>query len=199
MSERDDWNTRYSSEEYIYGTEQNKSLKEQLELLKPGNILFPAEGEGRNAVYASIKGWNTTAFDQSETGREKAMKLAASRNTSINYLISDISNIELEKESFDVIGIIFMHLSPEDKKAGFKKLISFLKPGGKIIMEVFAKDQITRNSGGSKDVNRLYSIEEINLLIKDMKINYLENCLINLDEGKLHEGEASVLRLSATK
>ncbi|MGQ9644743.1 MAG: SAM-dependent methyltransferase, partial [Ignavibacterium sp.] len=47
------WNERFSSEDYIYGTEPNTFLKEQLENLKPGKALFLGEGEGRNAVYAA--------------------------------------------------------------------------------------------------------------------------------------------------
>lgn len=38
------WDNRFSSEEYIYGKEPNEYLKEQLTNLKPGRILFAAEG-----------------------------------------------------------------------------------------------------------------------------------------------------------
>ena len=44
------WNERYRKEEFAYGEEPNNYLKEQLSKLPVGTILFPAEGEGRNAV-----------------------------------------------------------------------------------------------------------------------------------------------------
>jgi hypothetical protein len=47
------WNDRYSKDEYAYGEQPNNFLREELEKLKPGTILFPAEGEGRNAVFAA--------------------------------------------------------------------------------------------------------------------------------------------------
>lgn len=59
----DRWNERYSKEEFAYGEEPNQYLKEQLEKLDVGKILFPAEGEGRNGVYAAKLGWNVFAFD----------------------------------------------------------------------------------------------------------------------------------------
>ena len=38
----DRWNDRYSKEEFAYGEQPNNYLKEQLEQLAFGTILFPA-------------------------------------------------------------------------------------------------------------------------------------------------------------
>ncbi|HRG90952.1 MAG TPA: hypothetical protein PLW44_18145, partial [Chitinophagales bacterium] len=51
------WDERYSNNEFAYGTQPNNYLKEQLQKLNPASILFAAEGEGRNAVYAATLGW----------------------------------------------------------------------------------------------------------------------------------------------
>ena len=50
------WNQRYSDKAYAYGTEPNAFFKSQLDQRPPGRILLPAEGEGRNAVYAATLG-----------------------------------------------------------------------------------------------------------------------------------------------
>lgn len=68
------WNGKYSSKEYIYGTEPNEYFKSALEKYRPGTILLPGDGEGRNAVYAAKKGWQVTAFDFSNAAKEKAEK-----------------------------------------------------------------------------------------------------------------------------
>ena len=50
------WDSRYSNAEYAYGTTPNAFLKSVLDRIDlTGKILFPAEGEGRNAVYAAKK------------------------------------------------------------------------------------------------------------------------------------------------
>ena len=72
----DFWNERFGKEEFIYGTEPNQFFKEQLQNLEIGTLLLPAEGEGRNAVYAATQGWEVSAFDISEQGRVKAIFLA---------------------------------------------------------------------------------------------------------------------------
>ena len=69
------WNDRYAKETYVYGTSPNAFFKEQLRLLDVGTILLPAEGEGRNAVYAAKLGWDVYAFDYSAHAHHKAIKL----------------------------------------------------------------------------------------------------------------------------
>lgn len=73
------WDERYAQSEYIYGTQPNAWLAEKLKELPVGRILFPAEGEGRNAVYAAALGWESVAFDQSAEGKAKALKLASEK------------------------------------------------------------------------------------------------------------------------
>lgn len=67
----DFWNERFAAKEYVYGTDPNSFYKEQLLLLETGSVLFPAEGEGRNAVYAAKLGWDVTAFDSSTEGNAR--------------------------------------------------------------------------------------------------------------------------------
>lgn len=97
------WDDRYSSEEFAYGKEPNNYLKEQLEKLNPGAILFPAEGEGRNAIFAAKLGWNVSAFDISEEGKNKALKLAEANNVSIDYQVG-----ELERWIFRKINLMLL-------------------------------------------------------------------------------------------
>ena len=89
------WDDRYSNKEYAYGTEPNNFLKEQLQNLPIGSIFFPAEGEGRNAVYAAKLGWLATAFDISIEGKNKALQLAKINNVTINYQVGYCSVCQL--------------------------------------------------------------------------------------------------------
>src|ERR1039457_7358000 len=83
--EKQNWDERFSSEEYVYGTDPNVFLKEQLAKLSPGRLLMLGEGEGRNAVYAAKMNWQVDAVDFSDQARLKALKLAAKDNVKINY------------------------------------------------------------------------------------------------------------------
>ena len=59
------WNERYSSDEYIYGTQPNVFLAENATLLT-GPVLSLAEGEGRNAVFLASLGLDVLGVDSSE-------------------------------------------------------------------------------------------------------------------------------------
>ena len=72
---KEKWDDRYSEKEFAYGERPNIYLKEQLTKFPSGKILFPAEGEGRNLVYAATLGWNVFAFDQSAEGKRKATQI----------------------------------------------------------------------------------------------------------------------------
>jgi len=81
---KDFWNERYDEESYAYGNSPNVFFKQQLDKLKVGSLLLPAEGEGRNAVYALSWGWEVLAFDFSESAMVKAKKLAATYNLNLD-------------------------------------------------------------------------------------------------------------------
>jgi hypothetical protein len=70
------WNESYSTVGYVYGEEANVFLAERLSKLKPGKIILPCDGEGRNAAFAAAHGWEVKAFDSSEAARAKALQLA---------------------------------------------------------------------------------------------------------------------------
>ena len=193
------WNERYKTIDYAYGIEPNSFLKNQLMNMIPGKILFPAEGEGRNAVYAATKGWQVTAFDQSIEGKRKADLLALQKGVKIEYKIDNFEFVEFPLESFDCVALVFAHINPVKRKEYHKKLISFLKPGGKLILEGFSKNQINNNSGGPRDIDMLFSGKEMENDFGSLsKLDISEEEVI-LDEGTFHQGLASVIRVTGIK
>lgn len=193
------WNERYKTNNYAYGIEPNNFLRDQLNNMTPGKILFPAEGEGRNAVYAATKGWQVTAFDQSIEGKRKADLLALQKGVKIDYKIDNFEFVEFPLKSFDCVALVFAHINPVKREEYHKKLISFLKPGGKLILEGFSKNQINNNSGGPHDIDMLFSEKEMENDFGSLsKLDISEEELI-LDEGPFHQGLASVIRVTGIK
>ena len=111
----DRWNDRYSKDGYAYGVQPNNYLKKQLEKLPVGAILFPAEGEGRNAVFSAKLGWKVSAFDISVEGKNKALKLAEANNVTIDYQVGELEKLSYKPEQFDAIALIYAHFPAEIK------------------------------------------------------------------------------------
>lgn len=193
------WNQRYGATEYAYGTEPNVFFKSQLDSLQAGKLLMPAEGEGRNAVYAATLGWETTAFDSSISGREKAMKLASEKGVNITYRIEDAREVSFPEASFDAIGLIYVHLPPDFRQLLHQRILSWLKPGGHIILEGFGKDQLQFQSGGPRDINMLFSKAMLEEDFAALKNLHIEEASIDLEEGLYHVGKAAVVRLVGEK
>lgn len=198
------WNERYSDEAFAYGEEPNQYLKEELEKLPAGRILFPAEGEGRNAVFAAQLGWDVTAFDISQEGKNKANVLAEKRSVNIDYQVGPLEQLNFETAQFDAIALIYAHFPAKIKSAYHQKLNNLLKKGGTIIFESFSKKHLAyvladEKVGGPKDIDSLFSIDEIKADFPNYTIIELVEKDIELSEGLYHNGTGSVIRFVGVK
>ena len=198
------WETRYSKKEYAFGTNPNVFLKEKLEPIKPGSILFPAEGEGRNAVFAAKLGWKVSAFDISAEGKKKALKLAKANYVTLDYQVGELPNLQFEEEQFDVIASIYAHF-PINIRSQYHKLLSkYLRKGGLFILEGFDKkhfDYRLKNPkvGGPTNLEGLFSIEELKSDFANFEIIELIEQEVDLIEGSYHDGTGHVVRFVAKK
>lgn len=201
---KDFWNARYGAEEYAYGTLPNVFFRNQLTHLSPGRMLLPAEGEGRNAVHAAQQGWEVTAFDLSDAGKQKALQLAADQGVHLAaYEVGDVVHLDFPADSFDAIALIYAHFPADKKVAYLRKIAEWLKPGGTLIFEAFSKDQIAYqqeySSGGPPQIEMLFSVEEIAVIFPGFEFSLLEQTETELGEGEFHKGLASVVRCVGTK
>lgn len=198
------WDERYKEPEFAYGKNPNVFFKEWLPKFEPGRILMPADGEGRNGVFAAQLEWDVISFDLSEEGRTKALKLARENNVGLEYIVGDLEQLEFKNNAFDAIGLVYAHFSADSKSRFHQKLNNFLRPGGIIILEAFSKAhaELTRTNpklGGPKDFDMLYSRSEIETDFKNYEVLLLEEREIILNEGKYHDGQGAVLRFVGRK
>lgn len=193
------WDERYRTHKTVYGEHPNAFFKEQLLKLQPGKLLLPAEGEGRNAIFAAKQGWDVDAFDYSEAAKEKALSEAVENNVKIYYATEDIRLVTLPTDTYDAVALIYVHLEPELRKKFHLQTVQALKPGGHLILEAFSKDQITNISGGPKDQTLLYSLDELAEDFKSLRLSVFRSENVRLNEGPFHQGKASVIRIAATK
>ena len=199
------WDDRYSADEYAYGLEASHHLKNCLKLIpEGGKILFPAEGEGRNAVFAAAKGYEVHAFDMSIEGKKKALDLAQKHGAQINYQVGMAQEISYPKNHFDAIVLVYAHFPPNVREQIHRLFQSWLKPGGKIILEAFHKDHIEYNSknpgvGGPRNVDMLFNKDMLESDFNQCTTDSFDIEVITISEGIYHQGEASLVRMVARK
>lgn len=198
------WNQRYREAEFAYGKEPNHFFKEKLQALPAGKILMPAEGEGRNAVFAAKQGWEVFAYDFSEAACAKARMLAAENRVHISYQVCSLSDLDFPSNFFDAIGLIYAHFPDEVRTVNHRELVRMLKPGGAIILEAFSTNHPLYQAknpevGGPKLPVQLYNEDKLRLDFTDLEILECREVIVELNEGLYHKGEASVMRLVGKK
>jgi len=188
------WDQRFSEVDWVYGLEPNVYVKEKLDLLPPGKVLFMAEGEGRNAIYAAQQGWDVCAIDQSIVGKEKTLNRAEELDVTINYQIGNVLDYQLKgKELFDVIVLCFIHLPSSVRRTFHQSLRPLLKDGGRVILEGYRPEQLDYGTGGPKSLDMLYTIEELTEdFAQFSKTDIVENERI-LAEGNYHKGQSALV------
>ena len=192
------WNQRYADNQTAYGTKPNMFFKLFIDLHKPGTILLPAEGQGRNGIYAAKKGWEVDAFDFSAIAKDKALQNAGLENVHLNYDVRSIESFIAEKQ-YDAVALIYVHVPSTVRKKFHQEIFKSIKPGGFLVLEAFAKEQLENHSGGPRDEALLYDAPT---LCDDFQFLHIMNCEqkdIQLDEGAFHKGKASVLRLTGQR
>ncbi len=205
MNRKEFWNERYRGKEYVYGTEPNEYLSKVLTGLPGrGHILLPAEGEGRNAVFAARQGWKVTAFDLSAEGRKKALRLARQHGVQITYQVGEFSELSFPENTFDAIGLFYAHFAAPLRSAYHRQLAAYLKTSGVVIFEAFSKhhaefQKIYPEAGGPREEDRLFSTEEIKNDFPDFQIIELKEEIVELNAGSYHKGKGSVIRFFGRK
>jgi len=200
----DRWDNRYSNPGFAYGEQPNDYLKGKIEKENIGKILFAAEGEGRNAVFAAKLGWEVSAFDISVEGKKKALLLAANHGVHLDYRVGELPLLNYSAEHFDAVALIYAHFPADIKSNYHRTLDKYLRKNGLVIFEAFSKKHIAYISkdekmGGPKDVDMLFSIDEVKSDFSNYEIIELVEKEIELNEGVFHNGKGSVIRFVGRK
>lgn len=198
MSQQDFWNGKFSKADYFYGTKANEFLASNISLLKNHKkLLCLGEGEGRNAIFFAKNGFEVSAIDASNLGLEKLQNRAIEEKLDIKTVCMDLNDWTV-LEKYDVIVASYLHMFKNEREELFKKIENSLSSKGYFIGEFFSTKQLSFNSGGPKDLDLLYTIEDFENYFNLCKKNITEEIVI-LDEGIGHQGEACVIRVVIQK
>lgn len=93
-----EWNDRYRTDEFVFGTAPNDFLAEVASRIPPGSVLCLGEGEGRNGVHLASLGYEVTGVDASDVGLAKARTLAAARGVALETVVANLATFDLGED-----------------------------------------------------------------------------------------------------
>jgi cyclopropane fatty-acyl-phospholipid synthase-like methyltransferase len=198
---RETWDARFSSDEYIFGTEPNVWLAQHADLFKPGmRVLAVADGEGRNSVWMAKLGLQVDAFDISPVGIEKAKKLAQQQGVDVNFSIHGIEDYPWTTGDYDAVVAIFIQFADPDTRAAlFKRMKSALKPDGVVLLQGYTPKQLDYKTGGPPNLSHLYTEDLLQEAFGDLDISELRAYEDVLTEGTQHHGQSALIGLVARR
>jgi SAM-dependent methyltransferase len=195
------WDERYSSPDFLFGTEPNAYLAQHVRWLKPGGrALAVADGEGRNSVWMARQGLLVDAFDISAVGVAKARRLAREAGVEVNYRVCDCAAWDWGSETHDVIAAIFMQFAdPTLRERLFAGMTAALRPGGVLILQGYTPKQLEFNTGGPGVLDNLYTAPLLRTAFGSLEIVELKEYEAELGEGKRHMGHSALIGMVARK
>ena len=106
---------------------------------KPGLVFDIGAGSGRDAAWFADKGWSVVAVEPADRLRRHAQALHPSPH--IAWEADRLPGLEkLLKRGVlaDLIWLsaVWMHVAPEERRRAFRKLVTLLKPGGRLIISL---------------------------------------------------------------
>jgi SAM-dependent methyltransferase len=192
------WDSRFESEEKIWGERPSRTAEYALELFEGKNIsriLVPGAGYGRNTKLFSSKGYSVTGVEISE----EAYKIALAYDKATEFHNSSILDVKLPKESYDAIYCFnVLHLFREGERALFLEMcFNWLKPGGVAFFTVFSTEEksygkgneVEKNTFESKQGRPVHYFSDQDIKSHFLKFDILETGLMEDTENHGDEGE----------
>lgn len=193
------WDERYAVDDYVYGKEPNEFLAEKSGQLKSGRVLCLAEGEGRNAVYLAEQGFTVTAVDSSKVGLAKAARLARDRGVSIECVLTDLADYEIEAGVWDSVISVFCHLPKQLRRRVHEAVVAGLKQGGTFLLEAYTPRQFSFQTGGPRSKDLLVELKTLKEELAGLEFIHAEETERIIREGIKHTGRGAVVQVLARK
>ena len=194
------WETRYSGVDgFLYGTEPNDFLAETARSLTIGDVLCVADGEGRNGVFMAELGHRVTSVDLTQSGMDKAARLALDRGVDLSTVVADLGVYELGIECWDVVISIFAHMPPPVRRTLHANIVAALRPGGVLILEAYTPDQVGRGTGGPPSPELTMNLEALTEELAGLLFEHEHETNRSVVEGSGHTGDGAVVQVIARK
>ena len=178
---REDWNRRYAEVDSLWSAKPNRFLVAEVEGLAPGRALDLACGEGQNAVWLASLGWDVTAVDYADVAVAKGIERAARAAVAVDFQVGDLLDYVPEARSFDLVVILYLHISSNGLRLVLERATEALAPGGTLVLVGHDLLNLTDGVGGPSDRDLLFTPDEVVAELSGLEIEKAERLLRDVD------------------
>ena len=172
------FNNIYTTPAPGFNTNPNRLLVSAVEERTPGRALDVSAGQGRNAVFLAIKGWDVTAVDIADEGLKIAMRNAERAGVPIQTVCQRIDTFDYGTATWDLMVMTYAPV-PLNSSTYVTRISEALRPGGLIVVESYASE-------ASADGRRPIDIDpaEIRRAFADFRVVHLADTVAMPDWDK---------------
>lgn len=155
-----EWDKKYSTEEYIYTKTPNRFVVEYCQDLKGKTAIDLAGGEGRNSIWLAKSGWQVENIDFSQVALDKFLKWAEEENVSNNAIATCQDGTEFKPAlgTVDLGVIAYLHIPMGELTKSIRNLASVINQGGHLF-GVWHSGENAAEFNGPKDKPNFADIE----------------------------------------
>jgi SAM-dependent methyltransferase len=154
----EDWDERYA-ERQQWSAEPNAQIAELLADLPPGDAVDLAAGEGRHALWLTGLGWRVTAVDFSDLGLARGRAQPGADR--VTWVTADVTTWSAEPASLDLVLVAYLHLAEAETAALLTRAVSWLRPGGRLLVLGHDVANPAAGVGGPQDPAILHSVDRL--------------------------------------
>jgi tellurite methyltransferase len=176
------WKERYvaAGDKYLFGKEPSLLLKSHVGELRKGRAIDIAMGEGKNVVFLAQNGFQAEGIDAVPEAVEKAKKLAAEKNVTIDVKSQNLDFFLMPLMKYDSIVMTYFRPLPRF----FSEIRRGLVQGGTFLLEAYLVDHIRHQAVPNPliDFEECYKPNEVLGHLKEFQILYYSE----LAQGNAH-------------
>jgi 2-polyprenyl-3-methyl-5-hydroxy-6-metoxy-1,4-benzoquinol methylase len=146
-------------------------------------------GQGRNAVFLAMKGWDVTGFDISDEGIAVARKNAERAGVKINAVRETDEAFDYGSSQWDLIVFVYNPL-PVTTAAYVERLRKSLKAGGIIVIEGPGAE-VTQAARASTAIDPGHLLAAF----KDFRLLYYQDTIAKSDWPVVGEDKTRIVRM----
>jgi 2-polyprenyl-3-methyl-5-hydroxy-6-metoxy-1,4-benzoquinol methylase len=127
------WDERYRERPQTWSGDPNPVLVSEMSGMPPGTALDAGAGEGSDACWLAVRGWQVTGVDISTVALERAAARAESLGLTITWLHQDLTRGPVAG-TFDLVSAHYLHMPVALRRTLFAHLAAAVAPGGTLLV-----------------------------------------------------------------
>ena len=156
-----------------------------------GSVLDVGCGEGRNSVFLAEKGFVVDAFDISESGIEKAERIASIQSVDVNFMCRNLTDYQFEKNYEIILSHGVLHLCEKiDRDFFIEQVKRNTAQGGYNAIGVFT-NRLPATPDNAPFTKSLFDVGELPSRYGDWEIvHHTEGVFEDTHPGGIHHRHA---------